>query len=152
MGRTGGSREPARSIGNWSCDLRLPRDFAVNRSILVLAAVATGLSAAPAFAAEKSALGAAFKNTIVSTYPDGRQARLWLKADGSYTAEGRRKDRSDGHWKLKGDQICLRQSHPATLPLSYCTAIPSGGLGASWRAKSVTGEPITVTLVKGRSA
>jgi hypothetical protein len=100
--------------------------------------------------ADESSLGPAFKNTIVSTYPDGRQGKLWLKADGSYTAEGRRKDRSDGRWTVKGDKICLRQSHPATLPLSYCTALPSGGVGASWDAKSVTGEPIKVKLVKGR--
>ena len=26
----------------------------------------------------------AFGSTIVSTYPDGRQAELWLKRDGTY--------------------------------------------------------------------
>ncbi len=120
----------------------------MTRSMLVAAAAVAALCCT---AAETSQLNAAFKNTIVSTYPDGRQGRLWLSRGGAYTAEGRRKDRSDGQWTLKGDQICLRQSHPATLPISYCTAIPSGGGGAEWSAKSVTGEPIRVKLVKGRA-
>jgi hypothetical protein len=89
----------------------------------------------------------AFGNTIVSTYPDGRTAELWLKPSGDYTAMGRRKDRSSGHWRVSGDKLCLRQSHPLAVPFSYCTAIPSG---ESWSAKAVTGEPIQVRLVSGR--
>ena len=119
----------------------------MNRLALVTLAALAGIVC---MAADKSVLDQAFKNTIVSTYPDGRQAKLWLAANGSYTAEGRRHDRSNGHWTLKDDKICLRQSHPATLPLSYCTALPSGGVGASWSAKAVTGEPIKVKLVSGR--
>ena len=93
---------------------------------------------------------AAFGNTIVSTYPDGRQSHLWLAKDGTYTAEGRKHDPSNGTWKLKGDQICLRQKKPATLPISYCTAVPSGGVGSTWSAKAVTGEAIKVKLVAGK--
>ncbi len=119
----------------------------MNRLVLVsLAAVAAVLCTA----ADKSELGPAFKNTIVSTYPDGRQAHLWLSEDGSYKAEGRRHDPSNGHWTIKDERICLRQSHPATLPISYCTALPPGGVGATWSAKAVTGEPIRVKLVRGR--
>ena len=51
------------------------------------AAAATG-------AGDMAKVKIAFGNTIVSTYPDGRQAQLWLHPDGSYTAEGRRLDRS----------------------------------------------------------
>ncbi len=101
-------------------------------------------------AADKSDLAPAFKNTVVSTYPDGRQAKLWLSSDGTYRAEGRKHDMSDGKWKLKGEEICMRQSHPATLPLSYCTAVPSGGVGSTWEAKSVFGDPLKVELVAGR--
>ena len=96
------------------------------------------------------ALGPAFKNTIVSTYPDGRQGELWLSPDGTYRAEGRRHDLSDGKWTLKDDKICLKQSHPPTLPFSFCTAVPSGGIGKSWSAKAVTGETVQVRIVKGR--
>jgi hypothetical protein len=117
----------------------------------VIFATAAAASAFLVAGADQSELAAAFKNTVVSTYPDGRTARLWLSSDGSYTAEGRRKDRSSGRWKLKGDQICLRQSHPATLPLAYCTAVPPGGVGSTWSAKSVFGDPLKVKLVAGRS-
>lgn len=93
----------------------------------------------------------AFSGTIVSTYPDGRKAELWLSPGGTYRAEGRKKDMSNGVWKLKGsDQICLRQKKPATLPLSYCTAVPSGGVGSTWTAKSVFGSPLKVKLIAGR--
>ena len=118
----------------------------MKRVALACAAVAAAIICG---AAGPSGLQAAFRNTVVSTYPDGRQAKLWLAKDGSYTAEGRRHDRSNGHWKLKDGRICLRQSHPPTLPFSYCTDLPSGGVGATWSAKAVTGEAIRVRLVKG---
>ena len=113
---------------------------------LMIAAMAAGdAPAAPA------AMSPAFHNTIVSTYPDGRKAELWLSADGTYTAEGRKHDRSNGVWTLKGsDQICLRQKSPATVPLPYCTAVPSGGVGSTWSAKGVFGDPLKVRLVAGR--
>ena len=34
---------------------------------------------------------AAFGNTVVTTYPDGRTQLLWLSRDGAYTAKGRRR-------------------------------------------------------------
>ena len=114
---------------------------------LAIAAVAC-CAAAPA---PTATLREAFSNTIVSTYPDGRTAKLWLNADGTYRAQGRKRDPSNGKWRLKGsDQICLRQSKPATLPLSYCTAVPSGGVGSTWAAKSVFGDPLKVKLIAGR--
>jgi hypothetical protein len=113
----------------------------------------TLMAAAMAAGGGAAALQPAFHNTIVSTYPDGRKAELWLSADGTYTAEGRKHDRSNGVWTLKGsDQICLRQKTPATIPLPYCTAVPSGGVGATWSAKSVFGDALRVKLVAGRSA
>lgn len=97
-------------------------------------------------------ISAAFKGTIISTYDDGRQGKLWLSEDGRYKAEGRRHDPSSGHWKLKGAKICLHQSSPPTFPISYCTAVPTGKAGSSWAAKSVMGDPIQVKLIAdGRS-
>lgn len=119
----------------------------LQKAIFAVSAASAALLVA---GADKSDLGPAFANTVVSTYPDGRQARLWLAPDGSYTAQGRRGDRTSGHWKLKGDQICLRQSSPPTLPFSYCTVVPSGGVGTTWSAKSFFGDPLKVTLVAGR--
>ena len=93
----------------------------------------------------------AFGNTIVSTYPDGRTGKLWLKADGTYSALGRRHDPSSGHWKVSGGKLCLRQSKPLSVPIHFCTPIPDGGMGHAWSTKAVTGEDIRVQMVKGRA-
>lgn len=116
---------------------------------IILALSAAGL-AMVCGAADKSDLAPAFKNTVVSTYPDGRQAKLWLAPDGTYRARGRKGDATAGKWKIKGEQICMRQSSPPTLPISYCTAIPSGDVGTTWSAKSVFGDALKVKLVAGR--
>ena len=110
----------------------------------VLAAATTAHAAAP-----PQELQQAFGNTIVSTYPDGRTAELWLEPSGDYKAMGRKRDPSSGHWKLAGDKLCLKQSRPFPAPFSFCTPLPSGD---SWTAKAVTGEALRVKLVKGRSS
>jgi hypothetical protein len=93
-----------------------------------------------------SRLAPAFGATVVSTYPDGRTALLWLNKDGTYTAKGRRRTPSSGTWTLKDDKVCLGQIKPIRAPFKFCTALPSG---ASWKAKAVTGEPITVKITPG---
>lgn len=103
-------------------------------------------------AADRSPLEDAFSSTLVSTYPDGRKAELWLDRGGGYTARGRRGDPSSGHWRISGDELCLKQSSPFPAPFAYCTPIPPHGLQSPWTAKAVTGEPITVGLVRGRHA
>jgi hypothetical protein len=126
----------------------------MNRLVTLTAlACAAALAAYAAQAADKNpaALEVAFKNTVVSTYPDGRTGELWLSSDGTYKAMGRRKDRSDGHWTLKGDKVCLRQSHPLAVPFTYCAAIRSGGVGTSWDGKAVTGEKVHIKIVAGRA-
>jgi hypothetical protein len=100
--------------------------------------------------AEASPLRAAFGSTIVSVYPDGRTAELWLQPGGAYTAKGRRGDGSSGHWKVSDGKLCLSQSSPFPAPFSFCTPIPAGHLNTPWSAKAVTGEAIRVRLVKGR--
>jgi hypothetical protein len=117
----------------------MSRSFVLAGLPVILVLSAAGAQAAP--------LDRAFGNTIVSTYPDGRTAQLWLEPSGDYQAMGRHHDPSRGHWKLSGDQVCLRQSRPVPMPMSYCTGLPSGD---SWTAKAVTGEPLKVRLVKGR--
>ncbi len=96
------------------------------------------------------ALEPAFSNTIVSTYPDGRKAKLWLNRDGTYRAQGRRGKPSSGRWSVKGSEICLKQRRPVPGPFSYCTPIKSGGVGTKWSGKAVTGEPISIQVVSGR--
>lgn len=129
--------------------------------IPALAAAVLTLACAPAVHAEDGAQAAsrdsrleqAFGSTIVSTYPDGRQAELWLKRDGTYTAEGRRHDRSSGVWQLKtdkdGTKLCLKQRKPFLPFASYCTKTPEGGLDRAWAGRAPTGEATTIRLVKG---
>ena len=117
-------------------------------AVLGLAAAAHAQDSAQA-ATRDSRLDRAFGSTIVSTYPDGRQAELWLQRDGSYSAEGRRHDRSGGTWQVKDNKLCLKQHRPMPAPFSYCTGVPSGGLDKPWTGKAYTGEAISIRLIKG---
>jgi hypothetical protein len=90
------------------------------------------------------ALERAFSGTVVSTYPDGRTAQLWLNRDGTYTSMGRRHDRHTGRWSASGDRVCFRRGI-----FRYCTAIPTT-TDASFTTRAVTGETIQVRLVPGR--
>lgn len=123
------------------------------RPILLTAAVAAllpvAVRASPAHA-QPQGLAAAFGNTIKALYPDGRYQRLWLRADGTWEAVGRRGKWSSGRWTQKDDQVCLKQSKPFPAPFRYCTRFPSdGGLGVQWTSRDMNGEPIRLTVVKG---
>jgi len=88
------------------------------------------------------ALQKAFTSTIVSTYPDGRTAELWMNPSGTYTSMGRRHDRHSGRWTLKGDKVCFKRGL-----FGYCTQIPGE---TAFTTKAVTGETIRVRLAPGR--
>ena len=94
-------------------------------------------------AAPPPALEKAFQGTIVSTYPDGRKAELWMKPDGTFTSMGRRQDRHSGRWSVKGDKVCFKRGL-----FGYCTAVPTGE--SAFTTKAVTGETIQVRLEPGR--
>lgn len=95
-------------------------------------------------------LAPAFGNTLLSTYPDGRTARMWLQADGRYQGQGRRGGRSSGRWSVRDAQVCFGQRRPIPIPRSFCTPIVRGGVGTRWTARAVTGETIQVELVARR--
>ncbi|MBS0333613.1 MAG: hypothetical protein JSS35_12670 [Proteobacteria bacterium] len=92
---------------------------------------------------DNAQLQKAFSGTIISTYPDGRTAKLWMKPSGDFISEGRRHERHTGHWKLSGDKVCFRRGL-----FGYCTKIPTDGNAFTTRA--VTGETIRVRLAPGR--
>lgn len=118
--------------------------------IAIAAAAFTALMGADASAiAAAGGVQAAFGNTVVSTYPDGRTGLLWLNADGTYNAKGRRRTPSSGAWTVKGSKVCLKQKKPKAAPFAFCTALPTGGVGATWSGKAVTGEKIRIKLVAG---
>lgn len=109
-----------------------------------------GLNAQAATPVASKGVAAAFGNTVMVHYPDGGRQRIWLKADGSWEAIGRRGKPSSGRWTVKGEKVCLRQSKPIPVPFSYCTDFPSdGGVGAVWTGRDMKGEPIRLTVVKG---
>jgi hypothetical protein len=110
----------------------------------------TALNAQAAQAAGAGDVSAAFGNTVMSVYPDGRSQKIWLKPDGTWDGLSRRGTRLAGKWNLKNDKVCLRQSSPPTLPLSYCTVFPAQAhVGVAWSGKDMAGTPITMKLVKG---
>jgi len=140
--------------------MRVWRQTASILTLTLALPLAAGIAAPAARAAEEapaavhdSRLEMAFGSTIVSTYPDGRQAELWLKRDGTYEAEGRRHDRTSGTWAIKGDKegrkLCLKQHKPIPAPFSYCPEVPQGGLDRPWTGKAFTGEKISIRLVSG---
>jgi hypothetical protein len=98
-----------------------------------------------------SPMSGAFGNTILSTYPDGRTAELWLHPDGRYDAEGRKGDASSGQWSTKGEKLCLKQVKPSSSFIAFCRPMPAEGLAAGYSTKAVTGETIKVKLVHGRA-
>lgn len=126
----------------------------MHRFRLFAATLTVALAAGAASSAETMRAGgvtAAFGNTVKALYPDGRYQWLWFNADGTWEAFGRRGKWSSGKWSQKdAGQVCLKQSRPFPIPFSYCTAFPAGsGVGAVWSSKSLEGEPIRVTVVKG---
>ena len=106
-------------------------------------------AAAPPSAEEQTRIDPVFGNTVVSTYANGDKAKLWIERDGTYSGEGRKGNVSTGHWTLKADKICMRQSTPIPVPFSFCTPLPDVPAGVSWTAKAVTGDTIQVKVVKG---
>ncbi|CAN5156348.1 hypothetical protein BH09PSE1_BH09PSE1_14870 [soil metagenome] len=117
--------------------------------MLAIAFFAAALVTAPAEPTEAD-LAPAFGNTLLSTYPDGRTARMWLQRGGVYEGRGRRGGLSSGTWRVRDGQVCFSQRRPIPLPGSFCTPIVPGGIGNSWTARAMTGETIRVSLIAGR--
>lgn len=112
---------------------------------------AAAMQAAPGAPTGEAVLAPAVGNTLVSTYPDGRIAKLRLATDHTYTGVGRKGEATAGRWSVSRARLCMKESKPIPFPFSWCTPLPPGGdLGLGWKAKAPTGEPITVRLQQGR--
>jgi hypothetical protein len=114
-------------------------------------ALAVSLTALNAQAADLSRVAAAFGNTVMSIYPDGRTQKIWLHPNGDWDGVGRDGRPLAGHWTLKDDdKVCLKQTKPPTLPFSYCTSFPADPhVGVVWTSKDFGGSPIKLTVLKG---
>ncbi|MET0272024.1 MAG: hypothetical protein ABW360_03445 [Phenylobacterium sp.] len=122
----------------------------MSKTLTLVLAAAASLTALGVQAADRKDVAAAFGNTVLSTYPDGRQQKIWMKPDGSWDGLSRRGTPLAGKWSLKDEKVCLRQSKPPTLPVAYCTPFPDqAAVGVVWTGKDMSGTPITLKLVKG---
>ena len=117
---------------------------------LVLATTIASISLFPMTTFAASPVEAAFGNTIVSTYPSGRSTKLWLNRNGTYEGQRTNGKHTAGRWSLKGGKVCLKQTKPAAIPLTFCSKVPSGRVGTTWNSKSPKGEPLRNRLVAGR--
>lgn len=90
----------------------------------------------------------AFRNTLQITNEDGRVSRMWLDRDGRYRGHGR--IRSSGVWRVRDGELCFSQRRPILIPISFCTPMVDGDVGARWSTRSATGERIIVEIVRGR--
>ena len=116
---------------------------------LLVAGAAVGARAADAPTPDAvQAVQATFGNTVFSMYPDGRSQKIWLHPDGTWEGKSRRGVALSGKWTLKGDRVCLRQSRPPTLPISFCQVMPKDP-AITLTSKDLTGQTIHLKIVKG---
>jgi len=116
---------------------------------LALAAALTMAGAAQAFDGTPQ-VQPAFGNTVLSIYPDGRSQKIWMHPDGTWDGKSRRGTPLAGHWNVKDDKVCMKQSKPPTLPVAYCTRFPDNTyVGVTWTSKDMSGTPIQLKVVKG---
>jgi hypothetical protein len=90
----------------------------------------------------------AFRHTLQITDSRGRISRMWLDRDGGYRGHGN--TRSSGAWRVRGEQLCFTQRRPIPVPFPFCTPLVEAEVGTRWNARSVTGDPITIEIVRGR--
>jgi hypothetical protein len=119
-----------------------------NSAVAVAAVLAVFALAAEAAEAPSSRIAAAFGNTVMSVYPDGRSQKIWLQPDGTWTGLSRRGMPLAGKWTIRGEKVCLRQSKPPTLPISFCQVLPADPQ-AGIDSKDIIGTPIHIKLLKG---
>ena len=44
----------------------------------------------------------------------------------------------------------ITERRPIPVPISFCTPLVEADVGTRWNARSVTGDPITIEIVRGR--
>ena len=122
--------------------------------VLAAALLAAGLGAGAARAADapdplaQQTVQATFGNTVVSLYPDGRSQKIWLHPDGTWDGRSRKGVALSGKWTMRGDKVCLRQSRPPTLPISFCQSMPRDP-EVTLTSHDLMGQTIHLRIVKG---
>ncbi|MDP1631945.1 MAG: hypothetical protein Q8L66_11060 [Caulobacter sp.] len=116
--------------------------------ILAKAAIAAAIfmAAGPALAADPMA--SAYGNTVLITYADGTEVKIYVDEGGSYSGESPA-GQSAGSWAISGGKTCFTQQSPEATPPS-CSATVNKNVGDSWQSTGQGGAPVTVTIVSGR--
>jgi hypothetical protein len=128
----------------------MPKVRMLIRTALAAAVSLSALNAQAGAPVDLGRVAAAFGNTVMTIYPDGRTQKIWLHPDGAWDGLSRKNEPLSGKWSLKGDKVCLRQTKPPTLPFSYCTAFPTDAhIGVVWASKDFVGNPIKLTVLPG---
>ena len=116
------------------------------RSTLALLTLAMSAAASAGWAAPR--VDVTFGNTVESVYADGRSQKIWMHPDGTWNGLSRRGNPLAGKWSTKGEKVCLRQTSPPTLPISFCQAFPENPEAGVF-TKDIAGSPIHLKIVKG---
>jgi hypothetical protein len=96
----------------------------------------------------QNTVSAMFGNTVMSLYDDGQSQKIWMKPDGTWTGKSRRGVDLSGRWTMKGDKVCLRQTQPPTLPISFCQQMPKDP-DVTLTSHDLLGKTIHLRIVKG---
>ncbi|MFL5297840.1 MAG: hypothetical protein ACJ798_15805 [Phenylobacterium sp.] len=117
---------------------------------VLAAAVTAALAASSAWGEEPAerTIQATFGNTVMSIYPDGRFQKIWIHPDGTWTGKSRRGIDLAGKWSARGEKVCLRQTRPPTLPISFCQTMPADPQ-VTLTSRDLTGQTIHLKIVKG---
>src|SRR4051812_40581580 len=118
-------------------------------NLIILAAGAAAMSVGAASVARadaEQAVGATFGNTVMSIYPDGRSQKIWMHPDGTWAGKSRRGTDLSGKWTMKGEKVCLRQTKPPTLPVSFCQVLPDDP-GVTLTSHDLAGQTIHLKIV-----
>jgi hypothetical protein len=120
----------------------------MSSKLAALALLTSAVSAAAPAAWAEPKVEATFGNTVESIYADGRSQKIWMHPDGTWNGLSRRGNPLAGKWSVKGDKVCLRQTSPPTLPISFCQAFPENPETGVF-TKDLGGAPIHLKIIKG---
>ena len=88
---------------------------------------------------------------VASLEAQGKRVEAFILSLTDQAVAGKRY--AAGKWTVKGEKVCLRQTHPPTLPISFCQVLPADPT-AGVDSKDLLGTKIHLKLVnpEGRRA
>ena len=103
-------------------------------------------------AASADPMAGAYNNTITITYPNGATTKMFIDADGTYSAKTPDGATAKGTWKVADGSTCFTQTDPAPpagTPAN-CSPTVERKVGDSWTAAGPNGMTMTISIAAGR--